>query len=179
MAAIRADFASVRTDLATMRTDLATVQSDRALLVTVAASAETSDARLRGLPPILADLDQRLRRIEQHPPVAAAATENVLPTSEPQITKAGWRRIQVGLSQSGFDPGPINGWPGKRTRAAIVAYQAASGAAPTGPLTEGQSGRSGAPGRGRTRPRSSSEPMPSWMTLLPCPSCMTENCACV
>ena len=52
------------------------------------------------------------------------------------LTRANRRTIQVGLASLGFDPGPADGLFGRRTRAAISAWQAANGVAATGWLTK-------------------------------------------
>ncbi len=44
------------------------------------------------------------------------------------------RRIQRALRATGFDPGPTDGWFGRRTRAAISAWQTTEGMASTGHL---------------------------------------------
>ena len=52
------------------------------------------------------------------------------------LTRADRRTIQFGLASLGFDPGPADGLFGRRTRAAISAWQAANGVAATGWLTK-------------------------------------------
>lgn len=48
--------------------------------------------------------------------------------------------LQRALARLGYDPGPVDGLPGPRTRAAVVAFQSAAGLVPDGvigPLTRG------------------------------------------
>ena len=45
------------------------------------------------------------------------------PASETVLGPHGWQRIQVGLVRAGFDPGPIDGRSGPKTRAAIRRFQ--------------------------------------------------------
>ena len=49
-----------------------------------------------------------------------------------------WRRIQSALADQGFDPGPVDGRPGPRTRSAISAWQRSRGYSGTGSLTDAQ-----------------------------------------
>jgi Putative peptidoglycan binding domain len=54
--------------------------------------------------------------------------EQVMPLTAPPASEAflgphGWQRIQVGLVRAGFDPGPIDGRSGPKTRAAIRRFQ--------------------------------------------------------
>lgn len=59
------------------------------------------------------------------------------PESEALLGPVGWQRIQLALYRRGFDPGAIDGVPGRATRAAIRKYQrtARAGASGTGHLT--------------------------------------------
>ena len=50
------------------------------------------------------------------------------------LTRADRRLIQSSLAAEGFDPGPVDGVFGRRTRAAIGQWQAARGEEPTGYL---------------------------------------------
>lgn len=51
------------------------------------------------------------------------------------VTPADVRSAQQGLSRMGFDPGPVDGVIGPRTRAAVERYQRSVGLQPTGSLT--------------------------------------------
>lgn len=56
----------------------------------------------------------------------------------PSLDLSSTKGIQLALQKCGFDPGPIDGIPGKRTKAATVAFQSAHGLKPdgiVGPLT--------------------------------------------
>lgn len=51
------------------------------------------------------------------------------------------REIQIRLKVHGFDPGPIDGVPGPRTSAAVIAFKTSKGLAArdyVGPITEGE-----------------------------------------
>ena len=50
------------------------------------------------------------------------------------------RRIQSALNARGFDAGPVDGQPGRRTRDAIAAFQRSLGTPPTGQLTRSEYG---------------------------------------
>ena len=52
--------------------------------------------------------------------------------------RAYWKSIQAALNQVGFDAGPVDGAPGRRTRAAIKGFQLTIPAEPTGTLTPQQ-----------------------------------------
>lgn len=56
----------------------------------------------------------------------------------PALDLLSTKGVQLALQKAGFDPGPIDGIPGKRTKAATVAFQSAHGLKPdgiVGPLT--------------------------------------------
>jgi len=53
----------------------------------------------------------------------ASGTTHAYGSSDPALV----RRIQSALVERGYDPGPIDGRPGPRTRAAIGAYQRDNG----------------------------------------------------
>jgi len=46
------------------------------------------------------------------------------------LTRSDWRAIQRGLAGLGFRPGPVDGVPGKETRAAVERWQRATGVEP-------------------------------------------------
>ena len=50
------------------------------------------------------------------------------------LDQAAWCRVQAGLSAAGFDPGPVDGRSGDRTRAALRDWQQARGLRSTGYL---------------------------------------------
>ena len=59
-------------------------------------------------------------------------------TSTVELDRAARRRIQAALDVQGFNPGPADGIFGRRTRAALQAWQAAKGYTATGNLTTAQ-----------------------------------------
>ena len=79
------------------------------------------------------------------PTVAAPA--GATPASEAALglDRAARRRIQRGLAEAGFDPGPADGVFGPGTRTAIRGWQASRGAIPTGYLDGPASAALGAP----------------------------------
>ena len=48
------------------------------------------------------------------------------------LNAAQWVQVQMGLVELGLNPGPVDGIPGPRTRAAIMAFQSANGLEATG-----------------------------------------------
>ncbi|MEW9922374.1 peptidoglycan-binding protein [Marimonas sp. MJW-29] len=62
-----------------------------------------------------------------------AKTPQAASTGASQQTEA--MQIQAALNRTGYDAGPVDGIPGKRTRAAILNWQVANGFAGTGQLT--------------------------------------------
>ena len=68
----------------------------------------------------------------QTDPATAEATLN--------LTRADRRSIQAGLASLGFDPGPTDGLFGRKTRAALSAWQEATGEATSGRLTAAEAG---------------------------------------
>ncbi len=62
------------------------------------------------------------------PPTAVASTVLLRYSS----TGTQVQQVQTALAQQGYDPGPIDGQYGPRTKAAVVAYQRAHGLAPDG-----------------------------------------------
>ncbi len=60
--------------------------------------------------------------------------------SAPALSADEWRAIQSALADRGFDPGPVDGMPGSRTRSAVEAWQRGEGYAATGALTQEQAG---------------------------------------
>lgn len=64
--------------------------------------------------------------------------EPVGPSTQPPANLGTTKGIQEALAWRGFDPGPIDGIPGARTRAALIAFQKSAGLTPDGipgPLT--------------------------------------------
>jgi hypothetical protein len=49
-----------------------------------------------------------------------------------------WKSVQQALNDAGYDAGPVDGAPGRRTQAAVRTFQADMGAAPDGTLDAGQ-----------------------------------------
>jgi hypothetical protein len=84
-------------------------------------------------PRALAEVRERLEQHERHRlehqrlQVAAAAT---MAEDGTEVAKA--QRLLLAL---GYDPGPLDGISGPRTRAAVMAFEAAQGLPPTGALT--------------------------------------------
>lgn len=56
--------------------------------------------------------------------------------SKNSLTRAEVRQVQERLKAAGFDPGPIDGIVGPKTRAAVIKYQTSNGLAKTGSLDE-------------------------------------------
>lgn len=54
--------------------------------------------------------------------------------SEFRLSRAGWRDVQKRLTLLGYRPGPADGKPGRKTRAALINWQRNSGLAGTGRL---------------------------------------------
>ncbi len=84
----------------------------------------------------------RLERLRQ---AAGESAEPAAPTARPSpeavetslgLGRAERRAIQAGLASLGYEPGPADGLFGRRTRAALAAWQAARGEAATGWLVE-------------------------------------------
>ena len=73
---------------------------------------------------------------EQHPPTSAAPTPNA-PNAGAESTRDRIANLQRALRRLGYDPGPVDGIPGARTRAAIRAFQADAGLPVTGQISEG------------------------------------------
>jgi TPR repeat protein len=61
---------------------------------------------------------------------------DVAPVRKPSGTAAMVAEAQRLLKQRGFDPGPVDGVPGKRTQEAVRSFQRRLGMAPTGDVTE-------------------------------------------
>ncbi|MBI3330422.1 MAG: peptidoglycan-binding protein [Nitrospinae bacterium] len=55
---------------------------------------------------------------------------------KPAFYKREIQQAQVLLKAAGFDPGPADGTPGERTRAALQRYQQANGLSVTGELDQ-------------------------------------------
>jgi hypothetical protein len=77
-----------------------------------------------------------------------------------EVIDAAWDwkigQAQERLKAAGFDPGPLDGWLGPRTREALGRYQASQGLPPTGELNEAtrqvlMSGALGPMGRGASQ----------------------------
>jgi hypothetical protein len=51
-----------------------------------------------------------------------------------------WRNVQASLNTLGFDAGPVDGAPGRKTRAAVTQFQMSINAVPNGKLTSEQAG---------------------------------------
>ncbi len=81
-----------------------------------------------------------------------------------------WRAVQTRLKQHGFDPGPIDGKPGPRTDAAIIAFKKSRGLRPralVGPITMAalNKGIKPAPRRMRLLHSRSTVALPPWLRL--------------
>ena len=72
---------------------------------------------------------------ESEPSPVAVSEEDAL-----GLTRSARRRIQSGLAIAGFDPGPVDGVFGSRTRQAIRQWQSQVGVSPTGYLTSNGAG---------------------------------------
>jgi peptidoglycan hydrolase-like protein with peptidoglycan-binding domain len=70
------------------------------------------------------------------PATAQSAAPNALAnlnmTATPDLDRGAVRTVQTTLRTKGFDPGPIDGVVGPRTREAMKAYQSRYGMKPTG-----------------------------------------------
>ena len=55
-----------------------------------------------------------------------------------RLDAAGWRKVQEALLAAGFNPGPVDGMFGPRTRGAVRAWQQANGYPATGEPTQAQ-----------------------------------------
>ena len=64
------------------------------------------------------------------PPQGLAAVDDTRPIGPAEV-----RRAQQALASLGFDPGPVDGVVGPRTRAAITAYERQAGLPQTGRIT--------------------------------------------
>ena len=71
--------------------------------------------------------------------VEARCAKNDRKLLQGDTTRLAPREIQFALASQGFDPGPLDGRIGPKTRSAISAWQRAHGYAPTGRLTPKQS----------------------------------------
>ena len=60
------------------------------------------------------------------------------PAGSPALDSGRWQQIQSALRADGFDPGPVDGMFGPKTRQAIEAWQSANGHASDGELTTAQ-----------------------------------------
>lgn len=65
----------------------------------------------------------------QEPAKPMAAEKPAAPMAEKKMAKSSpaTMKIQEALKKAGFDPGPIDGIMGKKTRAAVMAFQKANG----------------------------------------------------
>ncbi len=93
-------------------------------------------------------------RDEEHHEVQAALRSRGGKATSPEEVERGLglgveerRLIQMGLASTGHDPGPADGVFGRRTRAALRAWQESSGLDATGHLTREQSEGLAGPGR--------------------------------
>ena len=73
---------------------------------------------------------------EQRPSTSAAPTPRT-PNAGTESTRDRIANLQRALRRLGYDPGPVDGVPGTRTRAAIRAFQADAGLPVTGQVSEG------------------------------------------
>jgi TPR repeat protein len=73
------------------------------------------------------------------PTQESAAIDEATRSAKP--SRAAVRSAQQALHELGYDPGPVDGIEGPRTRAALSAYQKANGTAETGHLTAAVIGR--------------------------------------
>ena len=72
---------------------------------------------------------------EQRPSTSAAPTPRT-PNAGAESTRDRIANLQRALRRLGYDPGPVDGIPGARTRAAIRAFQADAGLPVTGQVSE-------------------------------------------
>ena len=73
------------------------------------------------------------------------------------LTRTDRRAIQAGLASLGFDPGPADGLFGRKTRAALMAWQSAKGEEATGWLTAAEAGALKAAGAEALRAKAKAE----------------------
>lgn len=73
---------------------------------------------------------------EQRPSTSAAPTPSA-PNAGAESTRGRIANLQRALRRLGYDPGPVDGIPGARTRAAVRAFEADAGLPVTGRLSEG------------------------------------------
>lgn len=59
-------------------------------------------------------------------------------TQSLKLSRNDWRRVQAGLKKLGYDPGPIDGIPGRQTSLAILEWQTGNFRVQTGVLTRNQ-----------------------------------------
>lgn len=124
------------------------------LLLFVLAGCST----LRAMGPNQADSQKAVEQQPVEPPAAGPASESPALTSQSEtpasptgvseapagaamnsknsLTSAEVRQVQERLKAAGFDPGPIDGIVGPKTRAAVIKYQTSNGLAKTGSLDE-------------------------------------------
>ncbi|MEM9782667.1 MAG: peptidoglycan-binding protein, partial [Pseudomonadota bacterium] len=81
---------------------------------------------------------QRQQPVQQFP--SQQRYQNNRPPAQPSISPArrAAMQLQRNLNALGFDAGPVDGLPGRRTRAAVSAYQSSRGFRATGELTTNQ-----------------------------------------
>ncbi len=117
----------------------------------VAAMVDTEDAQLKALGGFIKSNSKMLRAIQQHDWASFAAAYNgpnfrknhydsrlaaAFAKSKSMIPDLGLRAAQVALTYLGFDPGPVDGLPGRRTAGAIGDFQASQDLTVTGILDE-------------------------------------------
>ena len=85
------------------------------------------------------------------------------------LDRSEWVLVQRGLAHLGFDPGPADGIPGRKTRGAIRSWQSSRGDGATGLLTREQADALAGLGRGAREAESRRKPGDRFRDCVDCP----------
>lgn len=75
----------------------------------------------------VARLQNEVNRLKANAPKLSVSTPKAKPSGKTDVAA-----IQRALSRAGYDPGPVDGKMGKRTKSALIAFQKAHGLQPDG-----------------------------------------------